>query len=385
MFIPSRTSRFPLLAALVATLIGTVDVSAQSTTIARPYDIRLEKAQQKPYNFTGRVFNFDDAFTSIGSATLVRRHTALTAGHVVFQAAVGFLTRATFSRGLYQNYTFQKQQVIAVDALSGYVNAATVNGENSFASFDRDLGLLLFTTPPTDEDWGIMTADPRALTNPQAQSIDFGRFVLGYPGIGFDGRTLAYIVPTTPFVQIGTADSGDYENDEYAAVPGMSGGPVYVYENGLQQIAAETVGGIDDSSGTFNASIVHATNAEVQTFLAAAEYNNGLVKKVKIKGPATVTKGSTVTFTAIPKFAVPTVDQTIQPRRPTTTRYKEIQLVSDTPGTPTNPAVTVTKTSNTTFQVKFSSTLRSRSQVTLSANYATGSAVPKSSFVVQVQ
>lgn len=382
---PSRPFRPLLLTALAVALVSGENASAQTTTIARPFAIGLAHAQAKPYNFTGRVFSFDDVFTGIGSATLVRRHTALTAGHVVYQAAVGFITRATFSRGLYKEYTLQKQQVVAANALSGYATASAATGENSFEAFDRDMGLLVFLAPPIDEDWGTFTTDTRSLTNPQTPSVNFGRFVLGYPGISFDGRTQAYIVPTTPFVEIGGAGSGAFENDEYTAEPGMSGGPIYVFQDGKQVIAAETVGGIDDTSGTFNASIVHGINAEAAQFLAAAEYDNGLIKKVKISGPATVARGSTVTFTATPKFAVAALSPSFTPPRPTTTRYGEIQLVSDTTGTPTNPAVTITKTSNTTFQVKFSSTLRSRSRINLTAYNAPDSAVANSSFAVTIQ
>lgn len=389
MFISFRTCRFALLSALVVASGGAGSLFAQAD-IERPHPINNaehpNRSRNKPYNFTGRVFVFDDTFgAGIASATLVRRHTALTAGHVVFEPTAGFLTRATFSRALYGSYSLQKLQVVGVSSLTGYSDAAVATGPNSYAAFERDLGYLVLTTPPIDEDWGVTTTDTTTLTATTTPSVDFGRFVLGYPGVTFDGRTMAYIVPTTPYVEIGGAGSGEFENDEYSAEEGMSGGPVYVYTQGVQQIIGETVGGIDDTSGAFNASIIHALNAEATQFIANAEYQSGLIKKVKIKGPATVARGSTVTFTATPKFAVPALDPAFTPHRPTTTRYSEIQLVSDTPGTPTNPAVTITKTSNTTFQVKFGTTLRSRSRVILTASNAENTVVGNSSFAVTVQ
>lgn len=383
---PSRPLRFAVLTVLaLASSLGTSRLAAQTTTISRPIDIGAkdsffaQHASLPPYNFTGRVFTFDDVFTSIGSATLVRRHTALTAGHVVYQAGGGFLSRSSFSRGLYKGYTFQKLQVVAVNALSGYAASAAVVGENSFESFGRDMGLLVMSTPPKDENWAVYTTSKTALTDNSA------RFVLGYPGVTFDGRTLAYIVPTTPYVEIDTAGSGFFENDEYIAEPGMSGGPVYIFRDGVQQIAAETVGGADDATGTFNSSLVHAVNKEAADFLAGAEYENGLIKKVKIQGPKTVVKGSTVTYTATPKFSVASTDPTVVPAKPTTDRYSEITLVSDVVGTPANPAVTITKLSNTQFQIKFNASLRSRSQITLSAQYAQDQVAPNSSFVITIQ
>lgn len=384
--ISSRPSRFAALTVLaLASSLGTSRLTAQTTTIARPIDIGVkdssfaQHASSPPYNFTGRVFSFDDIFTGFGSATLIRRHTAVTAAHVVYQTTAGFLSRASFSRGLYKGYTFQKLQVVAVNALTGYASAAAASGENSFDAFGRDMGLLVLTTPPKDENWAVYTTSPTALTD------DSGRFVLGYPGVTFDGRTMAYIVPTTPYVEIDEPGSGEFENDEYIAEPGMSGGPIYVFRDGVQQVAAETVGGLDDSSGEFNFSIVHAINEEAGQFLASAEYANGLIKKVKIKGPTTVAKGSTVVYTVTPKFAVASTNPKVVPPKPTTNRYTELTLVSDTVGTPTNPAVTIDKLSNTQFRVKFGASLRSRSQITFTAQYAPDQVAANSSFVVTIQ
>ncbi len=398
MFTPKNFLSFSSALAAVSLLLPAGP--ARAVTVATPFAIGLKHAKAKPYNFTGRTFILSNTVLGFGSATAVRRHTALTAAHVVYDPLVGFLTRQTFNRGLYENYVFQRFPVNAVGALTGYSTLASDATTDFFDQSERDLGYLLYTTPPSDEDWADMIVDVASITNPFVSTVGTalgttpagtdGLFVLGYPGVSFDGATQAYIVPSQAFVDLG---GGEFENDGYLAEEGMSGGPIYsVHATGTdstgavtysRQVVAETVGG--NTSSAFPISVVHAVDAEASQLLASAEYTNGLIKKVKIKGPVSVVKGSTVTYTAVPKFQVPSIDPTIAPARPTTDRYSEIQLVSDTVGTPTNPAVTIVKLSNTTFQVKFSSTLRSRSQITFTADYALDSPAAKSSLVVQVQ
>ena len=254
-----------------------------ATVIQHPYPIGLDHDMATPYNFTGRVF--DNENFAFGSGTLIRRHTILTAGHVVYDPTTGFTNGITFSRALYGTYSLSKSQASAVDVLTGYQAAATTAGagNESLASGARDLGYVLTNDAPIDDDWGNYLALPSALTD------NSGRFVLGYPGVSFNGRTMTYIVPMTPFVEVGTIGSGFFQNEEFSTEPGNSGGPVYSVQNGQQYIVGELTSGLSDSSGEFNASYIRAIDKDADQLLTSAEYTSGLISGITLKGPATVT------------------------------------------------------------------------------------------------
>ena len=132
---------------------------------------------------------------------------------------------ATFTRALYEDYRLSVDQVISATALSGYQADVLSEGSNAdLVAFRNDQGLVLLHDPPVDEDWANYAATPSLLSGPAGHL-----FILGYPGeSGFDGLTLAFIVPQTPFTAVGTSlTTGEYENDTYQAIAGMSGGPIF--------------------------------------------------------------------------------------------------------------------------------------------------------------
>ncbi len=244
--------------------------------------------------------------------------------------------------------------------------------------------MILLNDPPVDKTWGNYIVDPSILADTSSQF-----FQLGYPGVSFDGRTMAYIVPTSTFTQVGDSTTGGlFENDNYLGEPGESGGPVYVFaaapgtSEKRQLIVGEYLGGIADTTGEFNASFVRTINTEANNLITSVEYTAGLIKKVKIKGPRTVTHGTTVIYTALPLFKNPDFGSTAPV---TTNRYTEIKLKTSTPGISTAPAVTIKKLSNTEFAVTFAPTIRPRSTTTLTANFSKTAAVPNSTITITVQ
>ncbi len=370
---------------LALTLTTSVQTSfAQSTNIQRPFDLGLKFTQKEPYNFTGRLFGLTDGAVGFGSGTLLRRHTVLTAGHVIYDPTVGFTTAATFTRALYEDYNLQKQAVSKVAALAGYQVAVDTQGNTSNAAFAQDQGYILTTGAPVDESWANFVAEPALLTNPTTQFV-----VLGYPGVTFDGRRMAYIVPKSPFVQVN--GTGSYTNENYVAEEGMSGGPIYVVLGGgtgdpnQRYVAADTVGGIDDSTGEFNVSFVRAIDKSASRFLIDAEYSAGLIQRVKITGPAAAARGTTIVYTAKPVFRLPDINGN---KKITTDRYSEIKLMPTNAQIRGQEGVTIKKTSNTTFAVTFSNStaLRSGSVITLQAYY-NKMVIPagKSTFSVKIQ
>lgn len=350
---------------------------AHALNIQGPYAIGQAHAEAKPYNFTGRIYDLD--FEAFGSGTLVRRHTVLTAGHVVFDPTLGFTQNTTFTRALYQDAKLSIDQVVSVATISGYQADIVATGNNAnLVVFGQDQGYVILNDPPVDEDWANYSTTPSLLTSSAT-------FVLGYPGETFDGLTMAYIVPPDPFVPSGTSlGTGSYENGSYNAQEGMSGGPIYVVPDGVNRyVAGSTVGGLPDASGEFTQSFIRAIDKASNKFLTAAEYTTGLIKQVKVTGPKTVSRGQTYTYTTNVVFSVA---PTLPGATATTDRYAELKLKSSTPGTSTQPLVTVKKTSNTTFSVTFSPNIRSGSTTTLQVYYSgTGTPSGKSSKIIKIQ
>jgi V8-like Glu-specific endopeptidase len=353
-------------------------VTAQSgISLQSFYAIGLKHAESHPYDFTGRLFVNDDAEVGEATGTLLRRHTVLTAGHVVFNSTEGFLTNLSFTRGLYGNSFVSVQQTNAVNVLAGYQAAVAANPEAStdvetIETAESDLGYAIVDAAPVDSDWGVYDADPTQLTN------NDGRFILGYPGVTFDGLTMAYLVPTAPFVQIGMGTTGAYSNQFYVAEPGFSGGPVYAVVNGQQVVVAELTAGNADTTGEFNAALIRAIDPPAAKFFQDAEYNAGLISAVAINGPATTKRGVNHIYHLTVEFAVPNVNGSAA----TTNRYPELKLKSNTPGTSEAPLTTITKISNTQFVVNFSTTLRAGATVTLTGYFDKNMPAPNSSIAV---
>jgi V8-like Glu-specific endopeptidase len=376
------TPRFKF--ALSLSVIGALAAGAWQTAMAQSsitlqtfYAIGLQHAESHPYSFTGRLFIDDDAEVGEGTGTLLRRHTVLTAGHVVFNSTEGFVTNLSFTRALYGNSFVSAQQTNAVDVLGGYQAAVAANPSAStdvetIETAEFDLGYAIVDAAPVDSSWGVYDADPTQLTN------NDGRFILGYPGVTFDGLTMAYLVPTAPFVQIGMGTTGAFSNQFYIAEPGFSGGPVYAVVNGQQVVVGELTAGNDDTTGEFNSSLIRAIDIPAAKFFQDAEYNAGLISAVAIKGPATVKRGISHIYHLTVEFAVPNVDGTAA----TTNRYPELKLKSDTPGTAEVPLTTITKISNTQFVVNFSTQLRPGATVNLTGYFDKNMPAPNSSIAI---
>ena len=371
----------PAAAVALSLAVGASHAFAQtsSVTLQAPAPIGVTRATTiKPYDFTGRVFEVGAA---IGSGTLVHRQTVLTAGHVIYETDTGFASGLIFERGLYENAVISRTTVTAYQLAAGYqasVDADAVagftTGTESLASIGLDQGVLLLQDASIDDDWANFTFKPQYLTQ-------YPTFILGYPGVSFDGRTMAYIVPSSPYA---AAASNAYENDDYIAEPGMSGGPIYIAVGvGEQYIAATTVYAISDTTGEFNAQLVRSIDKTGRFLIDDAEFTTNLVKRAKITGPKTVQRGTTVTYTVVPVFNTPSAAGNT---RDSTDRYDNIKLRSNVPPIKGAPNVTVTKTSNITFNVAFDAGLPANSTTVLQAYYDGTNVVPgKSALTVTIK
>ena len=111
------------------------------------------------------------------------------------------------------------------------------------------------------------------LLGPDALSDTLNQFfVLGYPGVTFDGRTMAYIVPSNTFTRSAAINSGLFENDGYTPEPGESGGPVYVYDGSANSSSAKPSAASPTAAASSTRPSSAPSTAEANQFLSSAEY-----------------------------------------------------------------------------------------------------------------
>ena len=107
-------------------------------------------------------------------------------------------------------------------------------------------------------------------------------------------------------------------------------------------VVGEFLGGITDTTGEFNASLVHAINTDGQH----VDHLRRIHQRADLPGQDqgaedVVTHGTTVYLYRVAEVSGnPT---SAPPPKVTTERYGEIRLRTSTPGTSTQPAVTITK------------------------------------------
>ena len=131
-------------------------------------------------------------------------------------------------------------------------------------------------------------------------------------------------------------------------------------------MTATTVGGLDDSTGEFNQSFVRAINKfKFGQVHPGRRIHGGPDLEGQDRGTQDRQPGPDLHVHRERKVCGPSDTGAAA----TTDRYPELQIRSSTPGTSTQPLVTVKKTSNTTFSVTYSTNNRSGTTSTLQVYY----------------
>ena len=166
----------------------------------------------------------------------------------------------------------------------------------------------------------------------------------------------------------------------------MSGGGIFVaISTGDQELAGTTVGGIDDTTGEFNANFIRVIDKTSRKFIEDAEYNAGYIKRARITGPITVQRGTTATYTVVPVFTKPSIEPGQVGKKESTDRYDELKLRSNVPPI-VGASVTITKVNNITFTVAYSAGLPANSTAVLQAYFDGTMVVPgKSALTVTIK
>lgn len=306
-------------------------------------EITATQNAQAPYVYTGRLSVNHGGRGFFGTATLIRRYTGLTCGHLLYNEQTGFSTNLEFSPHYYLRPTSAESSVSTFTVLSGY-QAASDEDPDADAAFARDLGCVLFVKAAPLNDWAEWTADPDALLRSGS------RLMLGYAAESYSGDVMAYIQSSAPYRRL---RDGLYESTDYYTQAGMSGGPVFFFDAGTWRVLAETVAGTSPPQAAL--SDVRAITAEARPFLIEPEYVNTLVRRGYIKGAGLVPAGSAANY----KCGVVFVDgfsEGAQLRK----RYAELKLKA---AGPNKQAVGITRLKTGKFRVNFSGLSQGQSVV----------------------
>lgn len=319
--------------ALLLAAAGLSTFSAAARGQTEPTEITAAQNVQTPYVHTGRLTVTHGTVDYFGTATLIRRYTGLTCGHLLYNGATGFSTDLQFDPHFYLRTNADASSVAMFGVLSGYQPASDADGDSN-AAFARDLGYILFVKPAPLNDWADWAANPDALL--QSGS----RLILGYAAETFTGDVMASVSTSAACSML---QDGLYESTDYYTQSGMSGGPLYLFNGVSWQVIAETVAGTSPPDVAL--SDVRAITDEARRLLIAPEYKNGLVRSGSITGAATVTVGSTGVY----KCGVIFTDgqrEGVQLKR----RYAELKLKA---AGPNKAAVTLTKVKVGKYRINF--------------------------------
>lgn len=188
----------------------------------------------EPYRFAGLLTFTADGLEYIGSATVIKPYSVLTAGHNLYSEGSGWCTDVIFQRSYnFGSYAAQSSasKLLILGGYAGYVD----RGESGYnAAFSRDMGAVVCFSRPADGLYAAWKKDTTLLTGSNY------KMSLGYGGEVHSGEELLRSSPTRRFFKVATSL---YENGSYGIEGGMSGGPVFAKSRGKWYVCAVNVSG----------------------------------------------------------------------------------------------------------------------------------------------
>jgi hypothetical protein len=238
---------------LLLAVITLISVS-QAADLAQP--IGKTTARTFPYSMIGQLLFDNGRQGYLGSGTVIRPRSVLTAGHNVFDPKTGWSTDMEFRRANYgENDYLNRYFARRLYVLGGYRAASTYYGPDSLPSFAKDTGGILFRESVAGGGHAGWVADPTLLLG-SAYNI-----VLGYGAENYSGELLLYAEPKLSFYRTWGAF---LENDSILIEGGMSGGPAFAeMDDGNLYVAGVVVSASEDPP----ASGIRALNAKAATFI----------------------------------------------------------------------------------------------------------------------
>jgi V8-like Glu-specific endopeptidase len=192
----------------------------------------------------------------LGSGTVIRPRSVLTAAHNLYSPDTGWSADVQFRRS---NYGYGDYLDLKVGrrlyVLGGYRSSSNYYGTDSVPAFSQDTGGIVFSTTVANGGYAGWIAQPSLLTGTGYNVL------LGYGADPHDGEELLSVVPTEGFSKIYEAF---FENESVAVEHGMSGGPTFARgDDGNLYVAGVVVSAAADSG----VGGIRALNTTVANFI----------------------------------------------------------------------------------------------------------------------
>lgn len=249
---PAAMRRFAVSLVLAAACFG---LAEKAGAVNRPQTLPLATARSALFNLVGQIFFTSGGEDYIGSGTVIKPYSVLTAGHNLYDPNSGWSTELEFRRGAYGASTLGDIYAAHIVILAGYTQAANQRGADSVATFAKDAGGLIFLEKPAGGAYAPYSANASLLQRPNV------RGAAGYGAEQHSGDYPLYVTTTAGFYRTSGAF---WENQSISIEGGMSGGPlVSRVGNGPRTV----VGVVVSSSGPPEAGGVRVMDATLVSLI----------------------------------------------------------------------------------------------------------------------
>lgn len=240
-------------------LFATAAASSFAAAAEYPRQLAFDTARSFPYNVTGQLFFAAGNTDYIGTATVIRPSSVLTAGHNLYDPQTGWSTDVLFVRSTYGQSSLSRQTASRLFLLSGYRANANRYGTEHVYTFAADIGGARFPSPAANGAYAGWTTK-RSLITGQDYKV-----AVGYGAEGaHTGDYPLFVTPDYGFQQVA---GGFYENDSVYFEGGMSGGPLFVRDtDGELYVGGVIVSGWEGPGGDVSGGI-RVINSVVATFI----------------------------------------------------------------------------------------------------------------------
>lgn len=207
-----------------------------------PQALSPGSARAYPYNLVGQLLFNSGADPYVGSGTVVRPKSILTAGHNVYDPVGGWSTEVNYRRSNYGASALTDAFASHLYLLAGYQASVTKFGPDDVRSFAYDSAGAVFPSLLDGGHYALTAYSPLLLLS------TYYRVAVGYGAEGaHTGDYPLFVRPTTSF----TDTYGQFwETYSIYVEGGMSGGPLFSYYNGIFFVTGVVVSGsVDPESG----------------------------------------------------------------------------------------------------------------------------------------
>lgn len=222
-------------------ILGVLGISGELKAQFFPTEVGEYATHQNPYYYVGKMYGgFSSVGNIVGSGTVIKRYTVLTAAHCLYIKPDGWASSVDFERAKYYGSAENSTYASRLSILGGYSNNSGSNGRNNAKGFSYDAGCFLCVDMPANGGYAGWWANSYGLTS------TIPKMSLGYGAHYHDGEQMLRSAPTRTYRQ---SYGSFYTNTSYRIEGGMSGGPTFVRYKGNWYVCAINVAGSDTMAG----------------------------------------------------------------------------------------------------------------------------------------